>query len=58
MCSVILSVYNEELNIEAVYTEFAGAVRIAGTSYLAELAGNGRLVFEGAQGALLETLAR
>ena len=37
-----------------LYTEFAGAVRIAGTSHLAELAGNRRLVFEGAQGALLD----
>jgi adenylosuccinate synthase len=37
-----------------LYTEFAGAVRIAGNGYLTDRATTGRLVLEGAQGVLLD----
>jgi adenylosuccinate synthase len=40
--------------ITDVYIEFAAAVRIAGTRHLADLAARGRLIFEGAQGVLLD----
>jgi adenylosuccinate synthase len=38
----------------ALYREFAGAVRIVGPDALASFASRGRLVFEGAQGVLLD----
>jgi adenylosuccinate synthase len=37
-----------------VYSEFAGAVRIADERYLAAASGGGRLIYEGAQGVLLD----
>lgn len=37
-----------------VYTEFAGAVRAADEGHLAAISAGGRLVFEGAQGVLLD----
>jgi adenylosuccinate synthase len=39
-----------------VYSEFAAAVRIADEHHLAAVAGGGRLVYEGAQGVLLDEL--
>lgn len=41
-------------SIAEVYSEFAATVRISDDGDLAELASRGRLVFEGAQGALLD----
>ncbi|MET0862865.1 MAG: adenylosuccinate synthetase [Nakamurella sp.] len=38
----------------AMYREFAGAVRMADDGYLGGLADSGRLIFEGAQGVLLD----
>jgi len=38
----------------SLYREFAAAVRIAGDDYLTSLAQGGRLIFEGAQGVLLD----
>ncbi|OHV05327.1 adenylosuccinate synthetase [Mycobacterium talmoniae] len=37
-----------------MYREFAGTVEIVGPGYLRSLAGRGRLMFEGAQGVLLD----
>ncbi|WP_137725922.1 adenylosuccinate synthetase [Prescottella subtropica] len=41
-------------DLVAMYTEFAAAVRIVDGGGLADLAARGRLVFEGAQGVLLD----
>lgn len=41
-------------DLVTMYREFAGAVRIDGDEQLARLAGTGRLIFEGAQGVLLD----